>query len=151
MEGHHEPQIGSAPKVMGMHPSRHVKPFALPDQADAEVQVAVIGAEEDLGFAFLAGREDRFVGLAGLEAEGPDESVAEAEEGGGPAGEGEATGRGLMRGEGGGDGVAVQEVSGLVEGPERGGAGEGVGADAGHTVIVCSRRTSTNEASGRGQ
>lgn len=89
----------------------------------------VVGAEDDLVVGLMAGGEDRRVRLPGFQAEGADEGVAEPEERCGPAGEGEAPLRGLGWGQGGGDRVAVEEVSGLVEGPEAGGAGQRVGAD----------------------
>lgn len=150
VERHHQAQVGAAPDIVRMHPGRHVDASFGPDHADAEVQVPVVGAEDEFGFALMAGGEDWFVRFSGLEAEGADESVAQPEERVGPTGKSEAPGGGLTRGEGGGDRVAVEEVSGLVERPERGGVGEGVSADVGHVERIDPGRVAGNEASGRG-
>ena len=151
VEGHHQPQIGAAPDIVRVDPGRHVDPTLGPDHPDAKVEVLVVGAEEKLGFGLMTGGEDRTVRFAGLEAEGADKGIAQGEKGVGPQGERQAPGRRLARGEGGGDGVTVKEISGLLKGPERGGAGEGVGADQRHGGRLRPSQPCRNEAHGRGQ
>lgn len=157
--------MGLAKGITGRRSARPRRPWGrarqamkaaiLPEGTDAEVQLTVVGAEDQFGVAFQAGGEDRGVRFSGLEAEGEDEGVAEPEECCGPFGVGRATGCRLTRGEGGGDPAAVKEVAGLVEGPERGGAGEGVGADGrGGCVerVFCRRRGETRfRCGGRGR
>lgn len=129
VEGHHPTKVGPAPGIVRVDPSRHVDAAVLPDQADAEIEVAVVGAENQLVLGLMAGRDDRPVRLARLEAERPHERVAKAEEHVGPARKGKTPGGGFARREGGMNRVAVEEVSGPVKAPERRGAGEGVGAE----------------------
>lgn len=145
VEGHHQPQIGAAPEVVGADPGRHEDAPLLAVEADAEVQVAVVGAEDDLVLGLKAGGEDGRAGLTRLEAEGADEGVAEPEKCSGPAGEGQATGGGFAWGEGGGNRVAVEKVAGAVEGPERGGAGQGDG-EGGHGKTIPQLRPLDQEA-----
>lgn len=132
VEGHHQPQIGPAPAIVRMDPCRHVDAPVLPDHADAEVEMAVVGAEDDLAVRLVAGWKDRPLWRARLQAEGADKGVPERKKGARPTGQAEAESRCLTRGEGGGDRIAIEEISGPVQGPERGGGGQGVGSDGGH-------------------
>ncbi len=68
VEGHHQPQIDPASDVVEMDPCGHEKPPVLPVKADAEVQVAVVGAEDEFVVGFMTGREDWSVGFAGFQA-----------------------------------------------------------------------------------
>lgn len=54
-----------------------MKAAVLPEGTDAEVQLTVVGAEDELAGGRMAGGEDRLFGPGGLWAEGAHEAVAD--------------------------------------------------------------------------